>query len=210
MKKLEDILESWETSKYLSPKVKDKIKDQHEKLIQHYQGHTDQEKTNLSYYSDSSKDINSALWERHKTGKENTEYSRANAGISALDSALKRHKTPDSFTVYSGTVHDPRELKNSEGIVHHPAYLSTSIDPNISENFALKNQTQKNETIEYGIKIPHYERHLMKFDVPKDHHGSYYGKYEKEFIMPRGTNLQHIKTTKTSGTKTHPKFRNKE
>jgi hypothetical protein len=135
-----------------------------------------------------SKNINHALWEKHKNP--NLKYTY-NETTKKLDSAIHEFKTPHKLAVYSGTVHDPRELKNSEGIVHHPAYLSTSIKKDVAEGFS---DDHKNE--EKG------EAHILKIHVPKGHPGVYVPatesglNYEREFILPRGTNLKHIKTTK--------------
>jgi hypothetical protein len=146
-------------------------------------------------YNDSnqSKLMNGYLWEKHKNPEGFSQNESAETNIRNLDSAINSHKTPHKLAVYSGTVHDPRELKNSEGIMHHPAYLSTSIDESVGNSFAHRNKTS-----DKGIN----HTHILKIHVPKGHPGAYVPatgldlNYEKEFILPRGTNLKHIKKTK--------------
>jgi len=108
-----------------------------------------------------------------------------------LDAAINLHKTPHKLAVWSGTGIDPREHMNSEGIVHHPAYLSTSLSPYIAKGFAINSR-------QYKLEGNELHTHLMKIHVPKGHPGAYVAHLknpdEKEFILPRNTKLKHIKT----------------
>ena len=106
---------------------------------------------------------------------------------------MKAVRAPRKFRVYSNTRMDPREHMYSEGIVHHPAYMSTSINNKFPRHWG---EVQNDGDYETTI----YKRHILKFDIPKGHEGSYVGDHistcpdQHEFILPRGTNLKHIKT----------------
>jgi len=104
-----------------------------------------------------------------------------------LDAAIASHKSPINLKVYSGVKVDPRKHMNSEGIVHHPAYLSTSLRERVAHYFAGNHVSKSN-----------LEKHIMKIHVPKGHPTAYAANLgltnEREMILPRGTNLKHIKT----------------
>ena len=74
---------------------------------------------------------------------------------------------------------------NSEGILHHPAYLSTSLNKSTAKRFSPHDN--KNE------------KNVLKIHVPEGSSGSYVGHIsfnpkEKEFILPAGTNLKYHHT----------------
>jgi hypothetical protein len=163
-------------------------------------------------YKGGSKIVNQTLWHSHKgtlTVHDNNDewqdiskghiekdrHERVQKDIGQMDANLASHKTPESFHVYSGTPHDPRKIMNSEGIVHHPAYLSTSTRHSVADSFATKRFND-----DFHSRM---DNHVMKINVPKDHPGMYVGHNnsmggEHEFILPRGTNLKHVKTETNS------------
>jgi hypothetical protein len=162
----------------------------HESLSDHYKNFTEDHIDNIKKYTDDSYGINSYLWKKHK-GEEITEEDKhyalkhSSPKIEKMDSALKAHKTPYDLEVHSGTDHDPRELKNSEGIMHHPAYLSTSLMHNKATDFAGVGKDGN--------------KHVLSINVPKGSHGAYvenhsYSPNEREFIIPRDSKLKHIST----------------
>ena len=180
----------------------EEIKDLDERLKNHYSTIKPEHNGSIREYTGvGSKYVNNHLW-KNRSGIEhpyypymrNNKYSdKIPSMIKDLDSSISSHKTPESFTVYSGTPHDPREWMNSEGIMHHPAYLSTSLNKSIAQGFTEGRFEEKDKVD--GLE----HRHLLKIHVPKDHHGIYIGKIyhrEKEFILPRGTNLKHLGTEK--------------
>ena len=158
----------------------------HKEISPHYKFNKD-EKQYLNNYSLGSS-INSYLWDKHKgtvvkdrNSKNNDLYTKK------MDEVIKNHKTPRDFTVYSGTKHDPTKLKNSEGIVHHPAYISTSLKKDTAIDFASNHQTHDEEG--------NIHNHILKIHVPKGHSGAYIAniskmKGEKEFLLPRGLNMK--------------------
>ncbi len=163
------------------------------------------EKNAIENYQIDSGDVNDYHWKKHKKedisrmNKENVEdIENKTKGI---DSVMNKSKTPHKLHVYSGTIHDPRYIKNDEGIVHHPAFLSTTVNETYGR---LRAKSLANRT---GAT----EEHMLKIHVPKDHPGIYMpsaspdavgaNESEREFMLPRGTNLKHIKTTREEGTR---------
>jgi len=159
-------------------------------------------------YQGGSGELNHYLWEKHKGTKPSeikptwsdrpipsAHIDQHEKDISQLDHLMTTNKTPHKMVVYSGTPNDPRDHMNESGIVHHPAYLSTSLDQNIGEKFS-REKVNRND----------YSQHLLKIHVPKDHpaafipnlHPTAFSSAEKEVLLPRGINLQHMKTTSTT------------
>ena len=155
---------------------------------------TPQEKTHVEKYQEDSYLVNNHHWETHK-GNLST-YTPAildnvEETSKHMDNVINKSKTPHKLVVYSGTCHDPREIKSENNIFHHPAYLSTSLN----ENFASGR----------GEDLSFKNTHMLKIHVPKDHPGAYIpsissdklaNETEREFTLPRHTNLKYIKTTK--------------
>jgi hypothetical protein len=178
----------------LGESVEDSIKRQtlHSSLVKHYSNFTPRHKVELGEYTDESSDLNAYHWGKHRNPmmhQEEHEFS-----TSHIDSALKQHKTPYDLTVHSGIAYDPREKMNSEHIVHHPAYLSASINPKVAKGFSRMNSQSDANEIKHA--------HVLKIDVPKGHSGAYVShisnvKKEREFILPRGINLQHVGHTES-------------
>jgi len=148
MKKLSEIIKEITGQQYAD---NEGHLDLEHRLGQHYpEDHGDA----VTRYKEGSGVINQSLWHSHKgTLKvhdgdewqdiskgdiEKDRHERVQKDIDHIDAELASHKTPESFHVYSGTIHDPRKIQNSEGIVHHPAYLSTSTRHPIAESFATK------------------------------------------------------------------------
>jgi hypothetical protein len=186
----------------ITEQYEDEMDARHQKHLQHLDNalrehypkaaYTKDELGHLRDYTNGSV-INSELWDFHhkeKTPPERTEWS----DIRGTDHALNKIKTPRSFHVYSNTKMDPRKEKDSDGIVHHPAYMSTSINKQFPKHW------HNTKFIEDGDGGGSYEKHILKIRVPKDHTGSYVGQHissvpgQHEFILPRATDLKYIGT----------------
>jgi len=158
---------------------------EHESLSKHYTLEGHQNSHHLRNYTDGSYSINSHLWKQHK-GKPSTKTELHDAeSVPHIDKILDSYKTPNKMKVYSGTIHDPQKAKDENNIVHHPAYLSTSIKRTTAEGFADIQKGQK--------------KHVLSISVPKGSKGMYIGdhsfnKDEREFLLPRNSKLKHIKT----------------
>ena len=151
------------------------------------------------YQEGGSSNMNKTLWAIHNNNKA-IKYISQDVATHApeLQKTLLSQKTPHDLHVWSGTPIDPRQIKDKDNVVHHPAFLSTSLREGVAVNFARKRaktySSKGNDII--------YKNHLLKIHVPEGHPGLYmgnhnpdnYGSYEKEFILPAGTNLKHIKT----------------
>jgi hypothetical protein len=164
---------------------------QHKKMATHYTNYSGEHKKVLEDYADSSASMNSTLWSRHKGKpyKMGEEYHKDD--FEHMDSAMGAHETPHEMTVHSGTMHDPRKMQNAEGVVHHPAYMSTSLDPHIAHKFA---HTQ-------AVRESSEDMHTLHIKVPAGSKGAYVGHLsgnanpsEREFVLPRGSNLKYHRT----------------
>ena len=142
-------------------------------------------------YTAESYPINSHLWKGHKNHfdvkKENNPDIEAK--VKNLDATLASYKTPQAMTVWSKSLHDPRDLKDKNNVVHHPAYISSTIKKSVVDNdYEKRNVVHKD-----GVS----HHHIYKIEVPEGHPGvfvpdnSTIDKRAKEFILPRGTNLLH-------------------
>ena len=194
MKALRLIIESNYTKTY--DQEFDDLNKTHAKLISHYTGYNTDENAYMRDYTGASHGINNFHWKQHK-GEEVSPVSKVPYEIRSqyIDSALAKHKTPMKLTVFSGVKGDPREKMNSEGIVHNPAYLSTSLSKRMAKDFGYDGI--ESGKISGGPEVAIH--HVLKIKVPKGHAGAYVDHFsknggEKEFILPRGMNLRHIRT----------------
>jgi len=174
----------------------DDLNKTHAKLISHYTGYNADENAYMRDYTGASHGINNFHWKQHK-GEEVSLVSKVPYEIRSqyIDSALAKHKTPMKLTVFSGVKGDPREKMNSEGVVHHPAYLSTSLNKRTGKDFGYDGEESGGVSggTQYGV------HHVLKIKVPRGHPGAYVDDFSKnkgehEFILPRGMNLRHIRT----------------
>jgi hypothetical protein len=165
------------------------------KLTNHYKFDTVSKHGAVYAYTRNSEPYNSHLWAEHHK-KDNPSWSQFNMlegkkTIKHLDSVLKSHSSPEDMHVYSSTIHDPRALKNDQGIVHHPAYLSTSIYKPVAMNRDINSRED--------MKTGDFHHHVLDIHVPKGSPGAYVNhvsKYpgEYEHILPRGSNLKYHST----------------
>jgi type I site-specific restriction endonuclease len=194
MKKLSLILETnWEDGKASD------IGNLNNKLIKHYKDYNDDDKKVIANYTVSSRYLNSYHWNKSR-GENKKNVPELENTTGQLDNALDAHRTPHKLSVYSGTKDDPRKNMDKDGIVNHPAYLSTSIDNNIAQRFAsnhAKNVAQgfsssraKNvaqrfasnhaKNVAQGFSSSRAkndkifgEKHVLKINIPKNHPGGY-------------------------------------
>ena len=177
----------------------DRIHEQGERLEkEHPFSQTDE---NIAHhYTNKSTHINSHLWNKHKDLGYKQEFGNTVDGITYKDSDYKQligsldkitnHKTPEDLKVYSKSIHDPRDLKDSKGIVHHPAYISTSLSKKVASGLKW------NERVD-SKGITHH--HVYEINIPKGSKGAYLGRRsacptQREFLLARGTNLKYIDT----------------
>lgn len=155
---------------------------------------TGEEKESLGTYQGTSYNINSSLWQKHHDNDAWMPFG-IKQDIHSLDSLLAKNKLPHKIVVYSGTIHDPRKKKNKEGIMHHPAYISASLDETMAESFANKRDEDDKHTLAIHLPKGHYGTYLPSLSSNPDvEHGL---NTEKEVLLPRGMNLRLKKTVQT-------------
>ena len=105
----------------------------------------------ISSYTSGSKDVNNALWKNKADGINIADHLVRK--IHEIHAGLDASKpSTDDMTVYSGIRRDPQEMtKESGGLLHHPAFISSSINPSNALSFALP--TDKKEVHVLKIKI---------------------------------------------------------
>jgi hypothetical protein len=165
--------------------------DQEQRLRSHYK-FSDIHIDSIKDYTRNSKKQNNYHWERHKKTSDRDELYEARA--SKLDKVLKRHRAPEDITVHTGIGYDPRNKRNAKGIVHHPAYLSTSLDKKAAVKFSEKATSSVYQKTPTSGEI-HF--HTLSVNVPKGHPGAYVDHHssvpgEKEFILPRNTKMKMV------------------
>lgn len=149
-------------------------------------------KPGSSFDTDAYRDLND---------KERSTLKRGHARkVTALDSFIDNHpRTSHDMVVYHGTHRwnpGKESAKHPEGHIHLPAYTSTSIDKHKANAFAAGHTHFKTDA----------GHHILEIHLPKGHKGVYLGSHsihddEKEFLLPRGTNLKiHPNPTKMSHT----------
>jgi hypothetical protein len=141
----------------------------HDALMRHYRGTHDKYETILNTYGRGSSLLNHKLM----TGETPEQALR-------LDHALHHQVTPDNMVVYSGISNDHAAKVRSNDVVHHPAFLSTSLRMSTAQMFSHSQSS----------------RDILKIHVPAGHPGAYIGElsgsnsHEKEFLLPRGLKLR--------------------
>lgn len=178
--------EGQEPNHFLTPQHEKKAEELHNSLSNHYKDYSLEHRKNLQSYSHSSRDINYDLWKTHQFHAGWNAKRGHEEAVHGIDNTLQVTKTPHDMNVYSGTRHDPRE----HDISNHPAYLSTSVRPEVSHAFAIT----------HGSYDGH--QHVLNVHVPKGSSGAYIGHvsnhpHEKEFILPRNSKLKYKKTETT-------------
>jgi hypothetical protein len=152
----------------------------------------------LTDYTRYSGKVNGHLWNKHKN-PETPEDESINEHVAKLDKTLGAYKAPEDMTVWSKSIHDPREHINKDGVMHHPAYFSTSVRKSVVEG---QYNNRNVVTDEKGIKHHHlYEVHVSRGTggvlIPDR---TNVDKNAKEYLMPRGINMKYEGTvTKDDG-----------
>jgi hypothetical protein len=177
-------------------------------LQQHYTPHLKAHKDlgHVSRYTSASGIFNRSLIEQHNAQQNGNEIELSDsyeARKNGLDNILRSHPAPRDFDTYSGLGFDPRKHMDSENKIYSPAYLSSSIDPNVASSFAKLHQNGKSIESMGFDEVDHdspRESHILRIPVKKGStHGSYvngvsnfgpaYGAEtggEQEFLHNRG------------------------
>jgi hypothetical protein len=164
------------------------------KLIGHYQKSLSEEQVNSiqHYANDGYKDINTSLFHKARNPKHDI-HPDVDKHVQHMDNAMKVKKTPYDMKVFSGIQDHPMRGYNAQlsenGSLHAhlPAFTSTSISHNVARSMAyFKKRDENGETVS----------HMIKIHVPKGSNGHYVehlarmGSDEKEFILPRNSQIK--------------------
>lgn len=175
------------------------VEDKHKDLVKHYSGFTPDHKKAIKEYTRTSINLNKTLLSEHKgfdhkgNPHDEEDHKRYMPQIKKLDSAMKKHKTPEDMHVYTGLGYSPAQYKSKDHNgtdpikVHHPAFTSTSISRKEANTFAESSPHHENDSMKDHV-------HMMKIHVPKGSHGAYVDHHssndgEKEFMLPRNSKL---------------------
>jgi ADP-ribosyltransferase exoenzyme len=162
----------------------------HDKLTKHYDYHNnDDHHETLRAYTDDSEEVNKHLWNKHEVPYDNSHSRDMDHKVDKIDHAMSVHKTPHAMTVYSGMSYDPTKREDHNGQVHHPAYISASLDHEVAKGFAHQGGSGK---------------HILAIHVPEGHAGAYLGHLshvpeEREFALPHGLTLKRSHTDTQMG-----------
>ena len=117
-------------------------------------------------YTSGSKDVNKSLWNHKTDGGEINEHLLSQ--IHDIHKGLDAGKAPsDDMTVYSGLRRDPQKMtKESGGLLHHPAFISASINPSNALGFAIPKNSNPDKTL-HVLKIKVRKRRKTKTKILK-------------------------------------------
>ncbi len=185
MKKLSQIIEAsrWDKDQ------PSKLDGLHNNLMKHYNDYDEYHEGAIKDYTKDSESLNSYHWERRNDNVPKDTYMQ-NKTLD-MDNAVDQHRTPHKLSVYSGVKTNIKDKMDSNLTLNHPAYISTSLNKHSANFFAHPIYNENNGKS---------ENHILKINVPKDHPGAYVdhksdNEGEKEFILPRNTQLKYKGST---------------
>lgn len=149
------------------------VVEAHEALSKEYE-YSDKDKETLGQYTSNLNGLNHVMTDKKPLTKDESTM------VDKLSKILNKHKTKNPMVVYSGiSKNHHKVLMDSDGSpIHHHAFISTSINPNIARGFAEKSGGHIVELhIPEGIPSA-YVSHISEHDG------------ERELILPRGTNIK--------------------
>jgi hypothetical protein len=172
------------------------------RLDAHYSGLSQADSGHLRDYSVKSEHFNSYLWERHNDHKktENADHEEAAENLNRI---IDSHSAPETFNTYSGVKANPHTYAKN-GIIHQPAFLSSSTNPKKAVGFAKHhifeagNRESKRDT--EGNHITTFHHHILKHVVNEGDPGIFMSKYsyapeECEYLKGSGISYKLGKTT---------------
>jgi len=169
---------------------------------------TDDDKTHVYRYTAASRPFNTFLYESHKKDEKPSKFNIVGRNnfthdIRGLDAALHRNKLESPLVSYSGIGWNPHDRMDNEGVVHLPAYTSTTLAKSIAYNFAKSNKLDKDNPL-HILRIKHHAGDSGFYT--KDDPATTYYEGEREFIIPRNTKIKVNKVPTTyvdNGTPVH-------
>jgi hypothetical protein len=160
------------------------IKDLDTELDAYYLPHLNENpdhKEHVYRYTKASRGLNTYLLEKDKAIKNGTPLPETaihhQERMKHLDEILGSHPAPKDFMTYTGVSYNPKKLLNENNDLDAPAYISSSISPDMARGFAT--------SLEYN------ERHILKIPVRK---GSTLGAYV-DGVSHYGKSLENAERT---------------
>jgi hypothetical protein len=139
--------------------------------------------------------MNRALYYHPETVKDNkfavTGRYNMTHDLRGLDAAINRNTFQHDTTLFSGIWWNPKDRADEDGIIHLPAYTSTTVDKKTALSFGINNAKSRDQ-----------ERHVLRIINPAGTTGVYthddkditHYDHENEVILPRGIKIK-INTT---------------
>ena len=153
-------------------KFQREVKEKHDELSEKY-NYSDSDKATIGKYTSNLQDLN------HKMNQGKNLTDEESDMINKLSGILNKNKTTEPMTVWTGVSYAHHNiLKNAEEPIHHRAFISTSINPNIARGFAEKKKG-----------------HIVELEVPTGTPSAYVSHVsehdgERELILPRGMKIE--------------------
>lgn len=179
------------------------------------------QKDHIKNYTDLSRPLTRKLYSLHKEGKSppsdgrkvpTMELGDQKFDINALDSIASKNKISKNTELYSGVKYHPLESANENGVLHLPAYTSTSERHSVAKKFA-HTQARRQDRPEDDHK---QDAHIIRFNLKKgDRAGNISSKSsygadhefdEREWLLPRNTRVKIHPEPETSTDKEGRKF----
>lgn len=135
----------------------------------------------MSSYSEDA-GVNDHLIKKYTRGVGSPYHDKHEDRSTRLSESIKAHGAPldQAHHVYSGLKgFNPREhFENNNGVIHTPAFTSTSINPHMAKDFAYTGK--------------HEEQHILHFELPAgyakgaymEHHSMH--PHEQEYLLDKG------------------------
>lgn len=141
----------------------------HRALSDHYK-FSPEHASALDRYTDDSQILNSHIYDYARFNKAgpNVDFLKEHGyDLHGLDAALSDKPLPHDLQVYSGVRFNPADVKNESGLIHLPAYTSTSLYPHVAVPFSTGHADH-----DHDKDITHH--HILRINLPS---GSMHGAY---------------------------------
>ena len=198
-------VEYLDESRFSPDWIDDTVDDNNEDSLGQLGNHRfdDHEKTHLYRYSSESTPLNKSLVYAAKEGIDhpsklniNSQYCRFTHDLDGLDAAINKHKLTHPLVTYTGVTRNPSHNIGADGLIHLPAYTSTSIDPKTAHHYAVESGRAREKDLPdaHIIKIRHNPGDTGAFTDNNPELTPYID--ESEFTLPRGVVIRLSKSPK--------------
>lgn len=161
-------------------------------LADHVKKHVDLNKkqvTRINDYTRNSRILNAALIKAHKNKTDLFDHHKK--VTHELDSITGKPIGHESH-LYSGLSFNPSKMKNENGHVHLPAYMSLTHDKNTAHKFARK---AYEDAFTAKERREAHDQHILHLHMKKNNKGlhvSHLSQYNKEHetVLPRNTKIK--------------------